>query len=636
MIAKKEIEKLPVLPIKAEGKKRYTGRIYLAGDAIVMDVYKKEESCQKLKIKFRWVCDKKNYYTYLFQKQKWTSRGIYCAWSGDCSFWSSSVEIPVDPESERTAGEFLKDFREDTWKYRKDAANRLLHLEEFIREKRRRKREEQREERIRKRQEAKKPLPGDFDHWLKTTVFKANRYLFYDAKKRKQGFCAYCGAEVKLDGEQKHNASGKCPACRSRVIYKAEGLAKTVSDKKQAIYLQKTETGFLTRYITAWKQSSRDGERYKSEEIVLATWNGEKTWYDYREPGARYWQDVKPVGMNSWRTEGYLYTKNVKHVLKDTLFQYAPLHLWMRHEKKEIPVCDFLARYQTSPFLEFMIKTGLYRLTTEYVKSYERWSGKTPEEILGIDRQRIKRLAAMNGGMLAHEWLQYEQEEGIKISDADMQWLENEKVRVQSSEEILASIGSVARMVNYMKKQEIQPKELAIIWGDYLRMAGEEGMDLSDDIIRFPKNLKQRHDELVELGNEKKDQQRLKEYGDLDRKIQELLPEMRRYCWENEMYQIIPAAGCRELMEEGRKLHHCVGRDDYYMKKMAEGKTWICFLRKKEDLQKPYYTLEIDIKTDHILQWYSEFDRKPDERTIKGVLKTFQNAVKRKHIKRSA
>lgn len=33
------------------------------------------------------------------------------------------------------------------------------------------------------------------------------------------------------------------------------------------------------------------------------------------------------------------------------------------------------------------------------------------------------------------------------------------------------------------------------------------------------------------------------------------------------------------------------------MKKMAAGETWILFLRKKEDLEKAYYTVEINLKT---------------------------------------
>ena len=120
------------------------------------------------------------------------------------------------------------------------------------------------------------------------------------------------------------------------------------------------------------------------------------------------------------------------------------------------------------------------------------------------------------------------------------------------------------------------------------------------------------------------------------KEIQDRLPQAKKYFYEDRNYMIIPAGKCEELMAEGRTLHHCVGSSDRYMEKMAKGESWICFLRKKSDLQKPYYTLEIDMKNDRILQWYSEFDRKPDEEVIRKVLDKFKNSVKRKAEKPAA
>ena len=44
-----------------------------------------------------------------------------------------------------------------------------------------------------------------------------------------------------------------------------------------------------------------------------------------------------------------------------------------------------------------------------------------------------------------------------------------------------------------------------------------------------------------------------------------------------------------ELKVEGETLHHCVGT---YMEKVRRGETMIFFIRKKEEPDKPYYTLE--------------------------------------------
>ena len=68
------------------------------------------------------------------------------------------------------------------------------------------------------------------------------------------------------------------------------------------------------------------------------------------------------------------------------------------------------------------------------------------------------------------------------------------------------------------------------------------------------------------------------------------------------------------------------------MENMAEGKTWILFLRKKENPEKPYYTIEIDMKDDTILQYYAEYDRKPDQKAISRVLDKFKRSIKRQQV----
>ena len=181
-------------------------------------------------------------------------------------------------------------------------------------------------------------------------------------------------------------------------------------------------------------------------------------------------------------------------------------------------------------------------------------------------------------------------------------------------------------MVNYMKKQKMSPNATAQIWRDYLRMARREGMDTTDDIVRLPKNLKARHDQLVERINARRNEEK---YDHLNARIRERLPEAKRYFWEDDTYMIIPAERCEELVEEGRTLHHCVGANDIYMNAMAEGRSWILFLRRKSELNKPYYTIEINMYTDKIKQYYSEYDRQPDKEEIRKVLDKFKQSLKK-------
>ena len=245
-----------------------------------------------------------------------------------------------------------------------------------------------------------------------------------------------------------------------------------------------------------------------------------------------------------------------------------------------------------------------------------------------VDGNRVNRMKQIDGGVNELEWLQYEQKQGIKISKESLEWLSKKKMTLSECKEILNDLGSVNKMVNYLKKQKIAPSKVITTWRDYLRMALLEGYDTRDSIVRFPKDLKLRHDQLAERRNEKENKERLNKYAEIDKQIQERLPEVRRYFYEDDTYMIIPAGKCKELMKEGRELHHCVGASDFYMKKMAAGETWILFLRKKEDLEKAYYTVEINLKTDKIIQFYSEFDRQPDKKVIGKLLNKYTKRLK--------
>lgn len=67
-----------------------------------------------------------------------------------------------------------------------------------------------------------------------------------------------------------------------------------------------------------------------------------------------------------------------------------------------------------------------------------------------------------------------------------------------------------------------------------------------------------------------------------------------------------------ELIVEGEKLHHCVGRMGYN-RKMANGTSLIIFVRKVEDKDTPFLTLEYDPKAKKVLQFYGDHDKQPED-----------------------
>ena len=180
----------------------------------------------------------------------------------------------------------------------------------------------------------------------------------------------------------------------------------------------------------------------------------------------------------------------------------------------------------------------------------------------------------------------------------------------------------------------IKKEELSDVVRDYVDVISTRAGKLGE-MINSLFSLAKASSGNVELHKETFELNRLMEqiFADMDDRIKERLPGMKDYFWEDREYMIIPAGTCKELMDEGRTLHHCVGSSDTYMRKMADGVSWILFLRKKSELKKPYYTIEISLKDDHIIQFYSEYDRQPDKETINDVLNRYKWNIRKKKIK---
>lgn len=487
-------------------------------------------------------------------------------------------------------------------------------------------------------------LPKDLETWLEQKVFTEN-YLFMQRKKNRTDYvCTSCGHKSWKKIGWKRNENTTCPHCGAPVI---ASLRNGMIQRREPVVVLQTmgENEWVERQLRAvctWDFGKKEIEILEDIRVIIPknhTWGN--VWYGtYREQD-EFCQEFWDTNRENKRFyESYLYPENLQEVLPYGNLQHSGLDI-LANKCKKINVNYFITTYHGRSWMEYWIKAGLYRLAMEVTGVYGMWGNpsyiKEDEKKLSlclrINGDRVYRLRKLDGGINALKWLQYEQETGKKISQESLEFLNGRAPEPSDCREILKCLGSVNRMVNYMKKQKIAPSTLLETWNDYLRMAAGEGMDVNDDIVRLPKDLKARHDELVERINGRKEEKRLKEeaekYRKLNQKIMEHLPEVKRYFWENKDYIIIPAGKCEELVTEGRKLHHCVGASTNYMEKMAEGKSWILFLRKKKDIKKPYYTVEICMEDDRIIQWYSEYDRKPDSKKIKKVLDAFKRNVKK-------
>ncbi len=538
---------------------------------------------------------------------------------GDEVKWNSN-------EDKERARDFL-----DTWS--------LDSYEENLNGKKRQQAAQRKIERI-GRQMADIPcVPDEAEEWLEQTIFPGHILFIKKGKKRTTYSCTACGCSGWKKKGWKHGEKTVCPKCGQPVTVNSRQQEKT--RKAPVVILQQYGQKWVERQFSAvckWTAEEKTIQLFEQCRAIIP--KGEcwgKVWYGLLPEADEFEQDFWDKNpLNKRFLSSYLYPGNLQEVLKYGDLERSGMDT-LANKGEKFNVNKFITTFRKRPYMEYLAKAGLSRLVADIVDIYGWWGNpgtiRTHEqslpEVLQLDGNRVNRMKQINGGLCALEWLQYEEAMAIKISQESLEYLQSKKVSVSDCKDILIELKSVNRMVNYMKKQHTAPNKLTITWRDYLRMAKDEGMDTSDDIVRFPKDLRARHNYLVELGNKRKEAERLKGYAKLDKQIRERLPEAARYFWENDEYMIVPAGTCEELMTEGRTLHHCVGKDDHYMKKMAAGTSWILFLRKKEDPGKAYYTVEIDMKDDRVMQYYSEFDRQPDREIIRKVLDKFKRSIKR-------
>lgn len=129
---------------------------------------------------------------------------------------------------------------------------------------------------------------------------------------------------------------------------------------------------------------------------------------------------------------------------------------------------------------------------------------------------------------------------------------------------------------------------------DYFRMYDTLPKKLQKKWPICPPNfntIKRYHDELVTFFNKlqceitnAKNTEIQQQYLDNYYKI------AKTFEMSDNKYSIIACKKLSDLLYEGEYLHHCVGS---YIKSVSKGQEYILFLRKKEDIKTPYFTIDI-------------------------------------------
>lgn len=172
---------------------------------------------------------------------------------------------------------------------------------------------------------------------------------------------------------------------------------------------------------------------------------------------------------------------------------------------------------------------------------------------------------------------------------------------ITTAEELLGSM-SFGKLTRYFSKQmQITGKSgkfLMIQYRDYISMAKKLKIDLSRKTVRYPSNICKAHDAVLDDFNKLQFEKDNKAFVKAVKPIYARLPVKE---FENEQYCIVFPKLRSDLVTEGKSLQHCVAGDDY-CNNHKKGTQMIFFLRRVENRDKPFFTMEVDMKSGRIVQ----------------------------------
>lgn len=521
-------------------------------------------------------------------------------------------------------------------------------------------------------------IPEDFYRWSKNLFTES--WLFYKRKGNfAKMFCCNCGNEytVRIKGRDsfegqwdkvhpipEHNTLGKCTECGATVIFKSGATrGDHYEDRKILLIGQKyKENGYVLRNIEVYREYGKDRENTFSYIEKSRSWylpgkrQVQEDWQKYDYWRSRDYWDYQGLGGLHKQLEhfGYIYPGTYA-AMKGTVLEYCMIEEYIQnyyYSKKytrnwlyNYDLRAYLNTYFRYPIIEALVKMGAY----EMVKRLEgTWRfnlmninnrAKNPYDMLRIKKSRLKDVIREQSSSVLI-WAQWERKHE-DIDDTTFQWL----VQIghqgfpEQMKEMLEHM-SPKQIRNYvMRQQEEQYKgksEGTVIsqYADYYRMCQKAGKKLDDAMVYRPKELKRRHDEMVAEIERLQAQIKADEYSKKFSEAEKVLGNIReKFEYVGDGFFIKVPEKIVDIVSEGNYLHHCAGATDRYFDRIKQNETYICFLRKIEEPDIPFYTIEVE-PGGTIRQHRGMYDEEPELDKVKPFLKEWQQEIRKRMSKK--
>lgn len=606
-------------------------------ETLVLNVYQTSgRNKRDISLLFRVFCQKEDYITLEVECDKWRTGALLnlvCRDAGWAEYWWSyeQLEFLSDTDAKRAEKTFRK-WLNNKEEYDKRPAFTLLHrYQEDIKAKRLMRKHKKETDVIDRQMEKFGDLPEDYQSFVEETVFSSENYIFYDTK-AKMAYCTSCKKDFILENkhlrhktiavwndqdEVRHNRTVRCPYCNKYLQAKSEGVGRgTLVSVAWSVLVQRSGEDVLTRYFCHTKDFRIDyhnpliktGERFRTvhtkEKSTDYMWGNYKNtsirWCYYRTSGSYWYPSSEFVEPRSV----VMYNQSLADVIKGSCMQYSVPDIFInniandpRYFNTPWLVDSYFNSYRKYPFIEQLLKVGFYRMTREFLEDNRVYKAE-----FNVGQKTI--LGTLGIGKIQYNMLRKLKDPGIRDLEIlrykpDLKWEEFSTLRyITDNGHIdmykkyigLMTYTTLHKITRYISEQKIATRDNDYF--DYTGWLEQMGYDMRNEFNLFPKDFKKAHDNMSKQYIKFKDKQAredAKKFNRLLKKLKQETTDVEAMNLDIEGLFIRLPNKLEELKKEGEALHHCVGT---YMERVRKGETMIFFIRKKEEPEKPYYTLE--------------------------------------------
>lgn len=458
-------------------------------------------------------------------------------------------------------------------------------------------------------------------------------YLIF-SEKTGTAVCTCCDEEFSMEQEGiylTHSSGAElttyCPRCGARVIPKnARYGRKLLRDEGRIIWFRKHGAAtfmemdkfiidYQTPHPSIWTAPVQQ-IRLSADSQIRMDWADGGCWNPAR------WYSVDRIrvqhpkaGMYGvWKVHTHIMWESLENVgtdlryanLDPARFKNAYWDVWDEYDTSQ-RLITYMSEFLKYPAIELLEKAGFENVVMNRVSGAKTRAmnikGRDLRSILRLNKAEIRYLKERdpstgdleNIRMVRKYWSTARIEDIEDICRALPRYLREETINLISKE---AEWPKVLKML--LEEYRATGDEYTVQdYGDYLGWINTLGIRKDKRVI-YPKNFGQAHDTVMEQYEEAKDGIKLEAFKTAEATITGMTEP---FVLGNLM--IRPAASPSELQKESKALNHCVRT---YVDRVASGKTSILFIRKVEEPDKPWFTLELD-RSGRVVQCRGDHNR---------------------------